>query len=957
MKERGKQEPYSKSRKLYKDALRKDLKRLEELANSSIQYKAAIALQEDRLHEMVCKYFHDYKDGFQQFCKQNGCDNLTITKFWSTIKNDPEIQKLSDQVDELYVEQVDRYWQYLEKKILTKDGLLPLESLDLRIISKKEFDQYVETHPETNSFKSTVLDALGLLEQSDTLSKYIEQSMKVISAANKVKDKTVSAVNKYIDQSKKKVVSVASQSKEQSKVKRISRVNGSSEKNRASLKEKTKVLKTKERPRISKTIIENAQIELGNKVSAAIEASGETITKSQIKYCVINHSSFQFLEEAEDYLDGVIIDNNYSYEEEAEFFKAINWKETRKKLVRYQRAIDRKFSVFDKQFIQDGKIVTLRDLDILSLSRTQLNDLIKSVHEMPAVKTRKNNSKNYKNSKYNQLNAEQQALLSRLDELIEKARKVSHGNVTLEDAKRYVFDHYQFINQAEKKIKEFVKLNSYSEQQTEELKKRIGWTKKKRTLKRIQKDIERKFSVCNKEYIQNNQIITLRDHDLWSMSEEQFNRLCAKIKRRPNNIRRKIKSNNDKALYNVYKTGTEILSSPDKMNKKKIEELSIELGKIKMSGELKNLSLNDFTKKVNSFLENDNPSKDKYQSLWYGVERFVKDIDIYHNPRKKKERFKLMTGRVAAVTIGVIATAIVSFVGISTQSQAATKDSKKQKASYSAFIDESILIPKDNVDTIMDNLATVTERETVKVTLATAMQNDKNMKERKDLELKAEKKAEKWACDYYGCSVYDLHKFADSFIETSKVLGIDFTDRMSVYNFLYELSQIPNEEKERVAMERLGLTRAQFDDVVNTALGEAGANYIDGYGTASNMIVRTASERWKRGVGNNIYTQVVERENQYAAAANRDAHFGERNSLRYQGILDALYSGIISHRYGNFEAYWTELYSFQFTYKGNKYGIICDDLDNEIFQEAASYFTEDGYSLKKTLESDQDKAA
>lgn len=198
-----------------------------------------------------------------------------------------------------------------------------------------------------------------------------------------------------------------------------------------------------------------------------------------------------------------------------------------------------------------------------------------------------------------------------------------------------------------------------------------------------------------------------------------------------------------------------------------------------------------------------------------------------------------------------------------------------------------------------------------------------------------------WICEYYGMSDFELETFVNSFIQTSQKLETGFYDETTVYDYLYKVAQVSNSEKELSIMEKLGLTFEQFQTVVNTFLGEAACSYSDGYAVASVGLLRTASDRWVRSHGSSIYHQVVA-PSQFAVYYTGDyLNFSEeRDSVKYQGILDALYSQCPLHTYGNFEASFSNRQLFQFVNDGNKYRKEVTDLDASVFQEAATNFVD-----------------
>lgn len=204
-----------------------------------------------------------------------------------------------------------------------------------------------------------------------------------------------------------------------------------------------------------------------------------------------------------------------------------------------------------------------------------------------------------------------------------------------------------------------------------------------------------------------------------------------------------------------------------------------------------------------------------------------------------------------------------------------------------------------------------------------------------------EASAAQWICERYGMSASELETFVSSFIQTSQKLETGFYNETSVYDYLYKIAQISNDEKELAVMENLGLTSEQFQTVVNTFIGEAACSYSDGYAVASVGVLRTASDKWVRSNGSSIYHQVVA-PSQFVVYYTGDyLNFGgERDSLKYQGVLDALYSQCPLHTYGNFEASFSNRQLFQFVCGGNKYRKELTDLDAGVFQEAATNFVD-----------------
>lgn len=903
-------------RKYYK-ALEQSKQILEKLLNDTIQYDIALAIQEWTLNDMVNHSTQDVRKFVNNVFRNYS--NLEINQIWQKIYEIPSVKTLKDQVGDMYLQLIDKYDMYLSKKVPTKDGFEVLENLDLRYVTKEDFNSYVQYLSEKKSDFDITIDELRVLKAM------VKQSLE---AAFSAVDKSA-ALREYYK-------AIANIKLSYKKVKQL----------KSNVNKKTKVLSEKVKPQISEQVIQNATIELANIASASLKASGKRMTKNQLNHYIIDNKQFQYLQEAKNYLDGIMKNRNFNKEERAEFLKAINWKDTRKKLISSQRKIDRKFKLLDKQFMHNGKVVTLRSIYTLNLNFNEVKDLIKKAQKMPAVKSSKKKSllANFENKKDNTLTKEQQELLCGLDKLIGQAKKVSQGKITLRQAKIYIYSKdFQFADRASRMVQQFIELNKYTEEQVNQFQKLINWKKYNRKLENLQKAIHKKFRICNKEFLRSNQIVTLKDYDLLNMSEKRFDRLCKLIAKERNNIRKYIEKENEKALFNVYLKGKKMLkSSKNKVSQREVISLNNELHKIKIPDMLIEPSINDFKKKIDSFIKD--KRRKSHKMLLKQTEDLINKItasDITLVSRGYKRR----TRRFAVSALGMITTACISLGISSFNSQARNSEKETEKVSYERTVDDSILLASKNIEMVRNSVENAMRIETKHQRVYSTQARIELITKKNELE------AAKWVCNYYGVSIGELNKFTDTFIETHKILGTNITNKMAVYNYLYTLSCIPNEEKLRAIREAQNITQAELDIVLSVNTGEAWRCYFDGYATGSTNYLRTISKIWTSNFGpNNIYTQII-RPRQYSVYLENN-YLGcmeeiKNGSMRTQGVIDALYSQLPVHLFTSFEWSKSGKYDFQYTPKGNCYGNPKTDFDISIIQDSAAVFTED-YGPKRS---------
>lgn len=903
----------------YYEALKSSKEILEKLLYDTIQFDIALAVQEGTLNDIVSQSTRNVRKLVDNRLKN--FNNLEITDMWQRIYSIPTIKDLKNQIDDMFLEVSEKYDMYLTRKVPTKNGFKVLEDIDLKSITEEEFDAFMDYLAEKKSDFDIAIDELKFLKEK--ANQYVKNAMSATGV-----DSAIANITPMYEKAKQFQTAASK-----------------------SMKKEIKVLSEKAKSPISEEVVQNARIELANIVSASLKASGKRMTKNQLNHYIINNKQFQYVKDAKTYLEEVIATHNFNKEERTKFLKAINWKNIRRKLVSRQKIIDRKFSLLDKQFMHNGKVVTLRSMYTLNLNLNELKVLIKEAQKKPVVKSSKKKPLlvTYENKEYSTLTKEQQELLNKLDKLLMKAKKISRGKITLEEAKYFIHSKdFQFVTKASKMLEDFTEANKYTEEQTNQFKKLIDWKNKNKKLLTLQKAINRKFSICNKEFIRSNQIMTLRDYDLWNMSEKRFNRLCKLISKERNNIRKHIEKRNEKALFNIYFNGNKMLkTSKNKVSVRKIKLLKNELQRIKIPNMLIEQSLNDFSKRLDDFITNKDNRMNNSKSLLNRVETLINKI-TNNNPTLVSRGYRRKTMQVAINAFsGIIAATSLSIGIASFNSQARSKEQKAEKASCERYIDDSILLTNENIEKIQDSMV-----KPVRIDIKRQMVSSNQLRG----ELVAKKyelEAAKWVCNYYGVTMAELDKFTDTFINTHKTLGTGMTDKMTIYNYLYMLSCIPNEEKLRVIMETQNITRDELDTVLCTGTGEAWHCYFDGYATGSTNYLRTISEKWTpKGGLNNIYTQVT-RPGQYSVYLEK-TYLGykeeiKNGSMRTQGIIDALYSQIPVHLFTSFEYSESNKYDFKYTLKGNCYGNPKTDFDASIVQNAASYFTED-YRPVRTLE-------
>lgn len=125
-------------------------------------------------------------------------------------------------------------------------------------------------------------------------------------------------------------------------------------------------------------------------------------------------------------------------------------------------------------------------------------------------------------------------------------------------------------------------------------------------------------------------------------------------------------------------------------------------------------------------------------------------------------------------------------------------------------------------------------------------------------------------------------------------------------------TQITNDAKIGIILEKYNLTKEQFDVVVAIVLAESKAeSYDDAYGVINTIFNRTNSEKWTSWVssifgnelGKNLYYQAI-CPNQFVVYANGTYldYINANNLPGYQAVIDFLYTKEIKHIYLSFVA-------------------------------------------------------
>ncbi len=142
--------------------------------------------------------------------------------------------------------------------------------------------------------------------------------------------------------------------------------------------------------------------------------------------------------------------------------------------------------------------------------------------------------------------------------------------------------------------------------------------------------------------------------------------------------------------------------------------------------------------------------------------------------------------------------------------------------------------------------------------------------------------------------------------------------------------EVSNEEKINVILNREGITREQFDEIVATAVGEAApGSYEDAYAVINTFYNRTISKTWINEMiratgedkGRNLYEQITLINQSEVYTSGRYKEFlGTNDGPVYQAVIDFLYTLDRKHDYLCFFASYGDIPdSVQFVPGGNWY--------------------------------------
>lgn len=142
--------------------------------------------------------------------------------------------------------------------------------------------------------------------------------------------------------------------------------------------------------------------------------------------------------------------------------------------------------------------------------------------------------------------------------------------------------------------------------------------------------------------------------------------------------------------------------------------------------------------------------------------------------------------------------------------------------------------------------------------------------------------------------------------------------------------EVSNEEKINVILNREGITREQFDEIVATVVGEAApGSYEDAYAVINTFYNRTISKTWINEMiratgedkGRNLYEQITLINQSEVYTSGRYKEFLETNDGPvYQAVIDFLYTLDRKHDYLCFFASYGDIPdSVQFVPGGNWY--------------------------------------
>ena len=142
--------------------------------------------------------------------------------------------------------------------------------------------------------------------------------------------------------------------------------------------------------------------------------------------------------------------------------------------------------------------------------------------------------------------------------------------------------------------------------------------------------------------------------------------------------------------------------------------------------------------------------------------------------------------------------------------------------------------------------------------------------------------------------------------------------------------EVSNEEKINVILNREGITREQFDEIVATVVGEAApGSYEDAYAVINTFYNRTISKTWINEMiratgedkGRNLYEQITLINQSEVYTSGRYKEFlGTNDGPVYQAVIDFLYTLDRKHDYLCFFASYGDIPdSVQFVPGGNWY--------------------------------------
>ena len=142
--------------------------------------------------------------------------------------------------------------------------------------------------------------------------------------------------------------------------------------------------------------------------------------------------------------------------------------------------------------------------------------------------------------------------------------------------------------------------------------------------------------------------------------------------------------------------------------------------------------------------------------------------------------------------------------------------------------------------------------------------------------------------------------------------------------------EVSNEEKINVILNREGITREQFDEIVATVVGEAApGSYEDAYAVINTFYNRTISKTWINEMiratgedkGRNLYEQITLINQSEVYTSGRYKEFlGTNDGPVYQAVIDFLYTLDRKHDYLCFFASYGDIPdSVQFVSGGNWY--------------------------------------